>query len=388
MQLYIHVPFCRKKCAYCAFYSVPLPSDRAGADMARRYLTGLLGELRLWADRIGNRPVETIFFGGGTPSMLPARAVAGILEAAAKHFAVDPAAEITAEANPDSALADGWLFEARQAGVNRLSLGVQSFDDRRLALLGRAHDARTAEAAVHTARSAGFTNLSLDLMWGLPGEPGRPQAQMQWLAELERALELRPEHVSAYGFTLEDDTPMARECGEGRYSLPDEKAAASMYLAGAEYLQSRGYMQYEISNYARMGFECRHNLGYWQGADYLGIGPGATSTLEGRRWTNPCDLDAWAEKVRAASIGDDAEQLDDAALRKERVMLALRTVKGLSLAEWKQRHGGDFLKDHAPLVALLQKEGLAATRQGRFRLTRTGMLVSDSILAHFFERLG
>lgn len=387
MLLYIHVPFCRKKCAYCAFYSVALPEGGAGAALAKIYLTGLLGELRLWSERLGNRPVETVFFGGGTPSMLPGRAVAGILETAAKHFAIESAAEISAEANPESALADGWLFEARRAGVNRLSLGVQSFDDKRLALLGRAHDARTAEAAVHTARSAGFANLSLDLMWGLPGEPGRPQAQMQWLGELERALELRPEHISAYGFTLEDETPMAGYCGEGRYSLPDEKAAASMYLTGAEYLQSHGYMQYEISNYARMGFECRHNLGYWQGADYLGIGPGATSTLEGRRWTNPRDLEAWAEKIRLGYIGDDAEQLDDTALRKERVMLALRTIKGLSLTDWKRDYGGDFLKDHAPLVALLQKEGLATTRQGRFRLTRTGMLVSDAILAHFFERL-
>ena len=387
MQLYIHVPFCRKKCAYCAFYSVALPEGRTGADLARDYLSGLLGELRYWGERLGPVSVSTVFFGGGTPSLLPARALGGILEATARYFSLASGAEISAEANPESALADGWLFEARRAGLTRLSLGVQSFDNRRLAVLGRVHDARTAEAAFHTARSAGFGNISLDLMWGLPGENGRPQAQMQWLAELERAVELRPEHISAYGFTVEEGTPIAGDCERGRLALPDEKAAASMYLTGAEYLQSHGYMQYEISNYSRMGFACRHNLGYWEGEDYLGIGPAAVSTLNRTRRTNPEDIGAWLENVKNGVPANDAEELDDAALCKERLMLGLRTAKGLDLKDWNARWGGDFLKTHAPLIKLLQKEGLAATRQGRLRLTRTGMLVSDAILAHFFERL-
>lgn len=388
MHLYIHVPFCRKKCAYCAFSSLALPEGRAGADMVRDYLTGLLGELRLWAERLGNAPVRTVFFGGGTPSMLPAKAIGGILEAVAKTFALDPGAEITAEANPESALADGWLFESKSAGLNRLSLGVQSFDNRSLALLNRVHDARTAEAAFHTARSAGFANISLDFMWGLPGPDNRPQAQRQWVAQLEKAVELRPEHISGYGLTLEPGTDLERACSSGALTLPGEKELASMYLAGAEYLESRGYMQYEISNYARIGYECRHNLGYWRGGDYLGLGPAATSTLKGRRWTNPRDLDEWRGQVRTRTIASRAELLDAPTRLKEFLMLRLRTTKGLPLKEWRERTGRSFLKDHAPLIAALQKEGLAASRKNRFRLTRTGMLVSDAILAHFFERLG
>lgn len=388
MLLYIHVPFCRKKCGYCAFHSIALPEAEAGATLIGRYLAGLLEELRLWAERLGSVALDTVFFGGGTPSLLPTKAVSDILEATARHFTLASHAEISAEANPDSALHNDWLFGVRRAGVNRLSLGVQSFDPRRLAVLGRTHDARTAEAAFHTARAAGFTNINLDLIWGLPGENARPQAPMQWLAELEKVVQLRPEHISAYGLTLEEGTPLARDCAGGRLTLPDEKTAASMYLAGAEYLQSNGYMQYEISNYARMGFECRHNLGYWRGQEYLGIGPAAVSTLANRRWTNPSDIGAWLGTVKRGENAGDAEFLDETTRRKEFLMLSLRTAKGMALQEWKDRYGRDFLKDHASLISLLQKEGLARTRQGRFRLTRTGMLVSDTILAHFFDRLG
>lgn len=387
MQLYIHVPFCRKKCGYCAFHSLALPEAGNGAALIGRYFSGLLEELRLWGERLGSVALDTIFFGGGTPSLLPAKAVGGILEAAARHFTFAPHAEISAEANPDSALDNGWLFAVRRAGVNRLSLGVQSFDARRLAVLGRIHDARAAEAAFHAARAAGFTNINLDLIWGLPGKNARPQAQTQWLGELEKSVRLCPEHISAYGLTLEEGTPLARDCAEGRLTLPDEKAAASMYLAGAQYLQSNGYMQYEISNYARPGFECGHNLGYWRGREYLGIGPSATSTLANRRWTNPSDIGAWLGAIARGEIAGGAEVLSEVTRRKEFLMLCLRTAKGMSLRDWKERCGGNFLHDHAPLVSLLQKEGLAATRQGRFRLTRTGMLVSDAILAHFFERL-
>lgn len=385
MLLYIHVPFCRKKCAYCAFYSVPLPGGRAGADMVKGYLITLLGEMRLWGERLGRCPVETVFFGGGTPSLLPPRAMAGILGAVRDTFALDPAAEITAEANPESALADGWLFEARSAGVNRLSLGVQSFSDADLVRLGRGHDARTAEAAFVTARSAGFANINLDFMWGLPGEPDRPQAQNRWLGQLRRAAELRPDHVSAYGLTLEEGNALAASCRNGEYSLPRENELASMYLAGADFLESRGFMQYEISNYARMGFECRHNLGYWHGADYLGLGPAAASMINGRRWTNPADPLHWRKRVREKSTGADAETLDPTNRLKELLMLRLRMNKGLALKEYRLLSGRSFLRDFGDLAELLQKNGLAASRKGRFRLTRAGMLVSDTILAHFFE---
>ena len=387
MLLYIHVPFCRKKCGYCAFYSAPLPEGSVGEGMIRWYLAILLEELHFWGGRLGNVPVATVFFGGGTPSLLPAKALAGILDEVRKTFSLDPAAEITAEANPESALADGWLFEARRAGINRLSLGVQSFSDADLARLGRAHDARTAEAAFMTARTAGFANVSLDLMWGLPGAPDRPQSQAQWLGQLKKIAELKPDHISAYGLTLEEATALAAACEGGEYALPTEKELSSMYLAGADFLESRGFMQYEISNFARMGFECRHNLGYWTGADYLGLGPAAASTLEGRRWTNPADPARWRNAVREGRLDSDAETLGTLDTLKELLMLRLRMSKGLAMKEYNAVSGRSFLQDFGSLAALLQQNGLAASRNGWFRLTRSGMLVSDTILAHFFEVL-
>ena len=387
MLLYIHVPFCRKKCGYCAFYSLPLEEGKPGADQIAAYSASLIRELRLWGERLGKVPVETVFFGGGTPSLLPGRTISLVMDTARKVFNFADTAEISAEANPDSALEDGWLFEARRAGVNRLSLGVQSFDDADLALLGRPHSARAAQVAFETARTAGFGNISLDLMWGLPGPAPQSQSQVLWLRQLRLAADLQPEHISAYGLTLEPGTPLEKDQAEGRLALPSEKEQASMYLAGAEYLESRGYMQYEISNYARMGFACRHNIGYWEGADYLGLGPAAVSTMGGRRWTNFEDVKEWQRAIKVGVIAPTVEELDARTMAKEMLMLRLRMNGGLILKDWRQLTGRSFLADFASLVNLLQQNGLAATRSGRFRLTRPGMLVSNTILAHFFDRL-
>ena len=388
MLLYIHVPFCRRKCAYCSFYSLPLEAGKPGADQLAAYSASLVRELRLWGERLGKAPVETIFFGGGTPSLLPGKTIAIVLNAVRKTFTLADSTEISAEANPDSALEDGWLFEARRAGVNRLSLGVQSFDDADLALLGRLHDAHAAKVAFETARTAGFANISLDLMWALPGPASQAQSQFQWLRQLRLAADLQPEHISAYGLTLEQGTPLEEAHAGGKIVLPKEKEQSSMYLTGAEYLESRGYMQYEISNYARMGFECRHNLGYWEGADYLGLGPAAVSTMGGKRWANFSDLGQWQRAIKVGVIAPEVEELDDQTRAKEMLMLRLRMNRGLSLKDWRQLTGRPFLTDYAPLISLLQQNGLAATRSGRFRLTRPGMLVSNTILAHFFDRLG
>lgn len=387
MLLYIHVPFCRKKCTYCAFYSLPLEEGSPGAERITSYASSLIRELRLWGERLGKVSVDTVFFGGGTPSLLPGKTIGMILDVIRKVFFLADNAEISAEANPDSALDDGWLFEARRVGVNRLSLGVQSFDDADLALLGRPHSARAAQAAFETARTAGFANISLDLMWGLPGLSPHAQSQAQWLHQLRTAAEMQPEHISAYGLTLEPDTPLEKAHAGGALSLPKEKEQASMYLAGSEYLENRGYMQYEISNYARMGFECRHNIGYWEGAEYLGLGPAAVSTMGGKRWSNSEDLKEWQRAIKVGVIAPTVEVLNASAKAKELLMLRLRMNKGLDLKEWQKMTGQSFLQSYAPLIALLQRNGLAATRSGRFRLTRAGMLVSNTIISHFFEKL-
>jgi oxygen-independent coproporphyrinogen-3 oxidase len=385
--LYIHVPFCRRRCLYCAFASLPLEgAGKAGRKEVSAYLTTLLREMALWGERLGRARVETLFLGGGTPSLLPLEALEGILDRARSLFALDAAAEVSLEATPESALAPGWLYGLRKAGVNRLSLGVQSLDDEILAMLGRAHTSREASYACELARDAGIANLSLDFMWGLPGRRSG-QSQVQWLRQLKQAVALRPDHISAYGLTLEKETPLAAACADGRLVLPPEREQASQYLAGADFLESRGFMQYEISNFARMGFACRHNLGYWEGREYLGLGPSAASTLAGRRWTNPAGLAAWRKAVQTGNVGAAPEELDLPTRLKELLMLRLRLNKGLRLQEWEGLSGRSFLREYASLIDPLQKSGLAAIRRGTFRLTRSGMLVSNAILAHFFARL-
>ncbi|PKN06693.1 MAG: coproporphyrinogen III oxidase [Deltaproteobacteria bacterium HGW-Deltaproteobacteria-8] len=368
-SLYIHVPFCRSKCGYCAFFSEPL---REGAQDA--YLPLLLDEMALWAQRLGRLTVPTVFFGGGTPSLLQPEHLARIMEALRQHFDLAPDAEISMEANPESASPD-FLRAARALGVNRLSLGVQSFRDEELALLGRPHTARQAAEALARARAAGFTNLGLDLIWGLPG-----QREGQWLESLRRAVELAPEHLSCYGLTLEPGTPLA-EAPEEQRQLPPERELAHMYVHTGELLEDAGYMQYEISNYAHLGQACRHNQACWEGRDYLGLGPAAASTLGHLRSTNPESLSAWAELVRTRRIGlHQRETLTPEIRASERLMLALRTSKGLDLAEYRALSGHNLLSRHKSIIQALRQKELIRIHQGRLRLTRTGMLVSNSII--------
>ncbi len=376
VSLYIHVPFCRAKCRYCAFFSEPL---REGALPA--FVPLLLTELALWAERLGRLSVPSVFFGGGTPSLLPPESLAQIMGVLRTHFDLAPEAEITLEANPESASLD-FLRAARGLGINRLSLGVQSFRDAELQYLGRPHTARQAWEAVSHARSAGFANVSLDLIWGLPG-----QRESQWLESLRRAVELSPEHLSCYGLSLEPGTPLTEglaEAPEAERQLPPERELAHMYLHTGELLESAGYMQYEISNYARLGQGCRHNQACWEGLDYLGLGPAASSTLGPLRWTNPEDLRAWAELLhtRQLGLGDQGgrETLSPETRAQERLMLALRTTKGLDLAEYRALSGQNLLTRHAAIIQALRQKELVRLNRGRLRLTRTGMLVSSSII--------
>ncbi len=381
MLLYIHVPFCRGKCRYCAFYSEPLDTGFGdGPRRVRAYLDVIRLEMSQWADRLGRRRVESVFFGGGTPSLLPAKAVGSILDQARRCFDVAEGAEITLESNPDSLASPALARDYLRAGVNRISLGFQALDENLLALLGRPHSAQDAVRACYAAREAGCANLSLDLMWGLPG-----QKVAQWKAALREIVKLRPDHISAYGLSLELGTPLAEDCENGLLILPPEQDQAAMYLDGAALLEEAGLMQYEISNFARMGYQCRHNLGYWEGAEYLGLGPAATSTIMARRWTNPADLNLWGRMITAKRIPDEIEQLDARARLLELLMLRLRTVRGLRVKAYRDLTGRDFLKDHQRLVRALHRKGLVRIRNGYFSLTRGGMLVSDSILAAFFD---
>lgn len=374
MLLYIHVPFCRRKCRYCAFYSNPLA--RSGDEMTV-YLSALYAELGQWGRRLGRVPVESVFFGGGTPSLLDPDQLEGVLDCAGRTFEVLPGAEISMEANPDSLhtaeKASGFLA----AGVNRISLGVQSLHDGMLETLGRLHRANAAREAFRAIREAGCANLSLDLMWGLPG-----QTLEQWLEDARAAIALGPEHISAYGLTLEPGTPLAESCGDAE--LPSEDVQCAMYLEGIRLLEEAGLHHYEVSNFARDGFRCRHNLGYWEGRDYLGVGPAATSTIGGERWTNP-EGEGWLEQVREGRRCPEREPLDRATRALELMMLRLRTVDGLPLDAYESLAGRSFLGDHGAFAHRLCAEGLARMENGVFRLTDEGMLVSNSILGELFE---
>ena len=383
MLVYIHVPFCRTRCNYCAFHSTPLGRgvEAATSPQVRDYVDTLLMELAFHADTLGGTAVQSVFFGGGTPSLLPPRIVGVILERLARHFQLGAKTEVTLEANPESLRGPRAVADLLAAGVNRLSIGIQSLDESMLRTLGRPHKAQDSMHAVFAAREAGCANISMDLMWGLPGQSVR-----QWLQTLKDAVRMAPDHISAYGLTLEPGTPLELECEEGRLAQPPERDQNIMFMEGAAFLEAQGYLHYEISNFARMGFQCRHNLGYWEGAEYLGLGPSATSTIAGRRWTNPASQRAWDSRVRSGALGQAPEVLTPGVRVLELIMLRLRTARGLRLRAYRDLTGRDFLRDHQRLIQALHENGLIRIRNGYLRLTRSGMLVSNAVISNLFER--
>ncbi len=380
MLLYIHVPFCRSRCRYCAFHSRAIG---AGAVPAA-YVPALLEELAWWAQSApsprGGRRITSVFFGGGTPSLLEPRDIGAVIETADRLIGIERGAEITMEGNPESLRDGGRNAGYAACGVNRFSMGVQSMHDGDLRRLGRVHTAAQAADAAAALRAAGDAALSMDLMWGLPG-----QDTAAWLDSLRRTLDLGPDHLSCYALTLEEGTDMARTRWAGALALPDEDECARMYLEGCALMESCGIAQYEISNFAAPGRRCRHNMGYWQGLDYVGIGPAAVSTVGGRRVEHPADFDLWREQVRHGRVMDDAELLSARDRLLETVMLRLRTTDGLPLALYREACGHDFADDHAGLVPDLAAAGLLVLGPDRVRLTRRGLLVSNDIVARLFE---
>ena len=347
--LYIHIPFCAKKCRYCDFYSACI-SER----VYKEYTDALLREIGKWGGEI-NRPVSSVYIGGGTPSLLGAD-ILPLMRAVNESFCVLPGAEITAECNPN---AEESFFEfARRAGINRLSIGVQTSDDGRLKALGRSHTAADAARAVKAARAAGFENLSLDMMIGLP------ESDCQTVVEdADFMLSLHPEHISAYILKIEPNTVFARY--KDKLNLPDEDGVAEQYLTLCNRLEAAGYGHYEISNFALSGKESRHNLKYWRCEEYLGIGPSAHSFISGRRFYFPRDIKAF---IAGNTPVDDGA----GGGREEKIMLSLRTSDGAALSE---------LSNTAQNRAKeLEKSGLAVLKDGRIILTDKGMLVSNGII--------
>jgi oxygen-independent coproporphyrinogen-3 oxidase len=373
--LYLHIPFCRRKCPYCDFFSL------AGhASQLAHYPDLLIRHLRLAAGLgRGEEPPASVFFGGGTPSLLPAEAVAHILAAAGAEYGLAVAAEVTLEANPGT-VSPATLAGYRQAGVNRLSLGVQSLDDAGLHTLGRVHSAAEAGQAAVWARQAGFANLSLDLMFALPG-----QTVADLHAEIDRLLALSPEHLSCYGLSVEEQTPFYHLHRRGDLELPDEERYAELFLTLHERLTEAGYEHYEISNYARPGRECRHNLGYWQRQPYLGVGAGAHSFADqgwGARLAVPADLERYARLL--ASGKDPAEVLetfDRRGAMAETLYLGLRTAAGVDDDRFRQRFG---LGVAEAFPAAIEKAGRhLRLRAGKWAFDLDGWLLYDHLITPF-----
>ena len=364
LGLYIHIPFCRSKCAYCDFYS--LPSDEGRMDA---YAAALISAMRRAAPRADEYTVDTVYFGGGTPSLMGAHRLAALLEAVLSSYSVEPDAEITFEANPESARSKAELRALRGAGFNRVSLGMQSADEGELRGVGRVHTAADTRAAVEAARAAGFDNLSLDLIYALPS-----QTRERWRDSLAAAVSLAPEHLSCYALKVEPGTPL--HAMRDRVRIPDDDLQAEMYLDAADYLASHGFAQYEISNFARPRRESRHNLKYWTLGEYLGFGPGAHSDFGGRRFAAARDLDAF--------LAGDPPLSEDAAIGEreraaERVMLGLRLTRGVPAETL--RGAEDFLRECAA-------HGLAELFGGCWRLTPRGFLVSNEIILRVLDSLG
>ena len=323
LGIYIHIPFCASKCTYCDFYS----SAACEKEMPR-YQRALLAHIEETLERMPPRYIDTVYFGGGTPSYYGARRIVEILDTIKSSRLLLRDAEITMEANPDS-MRPKDLRMLRRAGVNRLSIGMQSANNDLLKLIGRRHNFKQVQMAVHAARAAGFDNISLDLIYGLPS-----QSRTDWEETLMRALQLHPEHISGYGLKLEPGTPMAEEYADSPL-IPDDDMQADMYLAMVETLRQYGYGQYEISNFCIKGYESRHNMKYWRLDDYVGFGPGAHSCVDGLRYSYVRDREQYVRCVLGGSTEtgemlDEYERIGDFERSAEYLMLGMRTTLGVS----------------------------------------------------------
>jgi oxygen-independent coproporphyrinogen-3 oxidase len=371
LGLYIHVPFCSAICNYCNFNR-----GLFDAELKARYVDALVHELA--ASRVPPQPADTIYFGGGTPSLLDPDDVARLIQACAQAFDLAGDREVTLEANPESVSTDR-LFAYRRAGVNRLSFGVQSFRDEELRRLSRLHDAGRADAAMAEARAAGFDNVSLDLMMWLPG-----QRLDDWLTSVDRAIAAGPEHLSLYLLEVYPNAPLKEDMARARWSQAPDEDAAAMYLTAMERLETAGYSQYEISNVARPGRRARHNVKYWTDGDWIGFGCGAHSTVDGVRWRNVAgteDYIALATRGEAAAI--DVRRLGAAERLGDALFTGLRLSEGVDERTLEARYGVDVWARYGDALAPYLEEGLLMRQDRRMWLTRRGMLLAHEVMAVF-----
>ncbi len=374
MELYLHMPFCVRKCAYCDFLS--FPTDQETQNL---YTRRLREDIDAMGKKYGDIPVDTIFIGGGTPSVPDSALIVGIMEHVRKAFHVAEGAEISMEANPGTVTREK-LTDYRRAGINRLSFGLQSANDRELKLLGRIHTWAEFLESFHLARECGFTNINIDLMSALPG-----QTRESWKDTLNRVTDLNPEHISAYSLIIEDGTPFGEKYGseEGRKLLPDEDSEREMYHETKRFLRDCGYERYEISNYAKPGRACRHNIGYWTGLPYLGLGLGASSYMDGCRFAVNSDMKQYLEEK--PGMFTDVEKLTKKDMEEEFFYVGLRMTAGVSLPEFERRFGVSAKDVYPGLMEMFVEEKAAVFQGDRFILTDYGLDVSNYIMAQFLQ---
>lgn len=372
--IYLHIPFCVRKCAYCDFYSC------TRLDLIPEFVDAVHREMHLTAQDMPG-PFDSVYFGGGTPSTLGPQRIQSLLDRVESIYPVSPNAEITLEANPGTVKPEDFSAY-RRAGVNRLNIGVQSFRNENLRFLGRIHTAEEAIATVEAARRAGFDNLGMDLMYGLPGQS--PEA---WRFDLKTAVSLNPEHLSCYMLSYEPGTPMERLRQGGHIRPMSDQQVGVLYDFTIEGLADHGYGQYEISNFARSpGLQSRHNRKYWQNVPYLGLGPSAHSYLPPRRYWNVKGIQAYIQALTSGRTPvDSREHLTPAQQMMEALYLGLRQTAGISMAEFDARFGGDFQTRFAPLLTELSENGWLYAENRRCALTPKGMLLLDALVSRFIE---
>ncbi|MBC5710322.1 radical SAM family heme chaperone HemW [Hungatella hominis] len=396
LEIYVHIPFCAKKCAYCDFLSFP-----GNMRMRREYTDKLLEEIRIQSSFVREYQVDTIFLGGGTPSVLDVTDMTAIMGTLKEHYDIAPDAEITIEVNPGTVKMEG-LVAYREAGINRVSMGLQSADDTELRYLGRIHTYDEFLKSFQRVRMAGFTNVNVDLISAIPG-----QTPESWRNTLKKTAMLKPEHISAYSLIVEEGTPFYDRYGghvemesyemspeERRRlmalpDLPDEDTEREMYYMTRNCLAEQGYERYEISNYARPGFECRHNVGYWTGTGYLGLGLGASSYLEGCRFHNTSDFQSYVsahlddEAEFCQALRQDMEQLSVKSKMEEFMFLGLRLTRGVSAEGFITRFGQSIRNVYGGVIDKLEREGLLEHKNGYYHLTERGLDLSNYAMSLF-----
>lgn len=373
--LYIHVPFCVRKCQYCAFTSCPVNEGKVSI-----YIEALCREMGIRAGMLSpeERKVETVYIGGGTPTCLSVKDLRAVFEALHHHFEIEPGAEVSVEANPGTVDREK-LSTLKKYGAGRISIGVQACRSELLELLGRVHSFGEAVSTLHLARDAGFENINLDLIFGIPG-----QSLEQWQECLNRAADLNPEHISAYGLHLEEGTPLFEMARGGRVEACPEDLEADMYQYLTECLKGRGYIHYEISNFALPGRFCRHNLRYWHNRHYLGMGPAAHSFMAGRRFSNETDIDLYSEKLSAGILPQCREEKSDLENEmSETVFLGLRLLEGLDKREFSRRFGKEVDEVYGDRIVRLAGLGLIEADERRLFLTGKGLLLGNMVFSEF-----